>query len=184
LISSHNFENILFYPPFQLYELSVPFSLFLTQFLYFAKVAKFAGKLHFTLKKHTLFQVLLPPKNHLTTKFTHNTTISTMANSHNTWGLVGVFCEGRFKTMFFVGVLMGVQMKGAKKVLRHRRRRVRRRRGRPRKTYNQTPISHRRRSHGRQKRRRNHPHRRKSSTQTPQRHHDHNLGPRKKNFKR
>jgi hypothetical protein len=99
-------------------------------------------------------------------------------------GISWFLCEGRFKTMFFVGVLMGVQMKGAKKVLRHRRRRLRRRRGRPRKTYNQTPISHRRRSHGPHKRRRNHPHRRKSSNQTPQRHHDHNLSPQKKNFKR
>jgi hypothetical protein len=92
------------------------------------------------------------------------------------------FCEGSLKPCFFVGVLMGVQMKGARKVFRHRRRRRRRRQ--PRKTYNQTHISHRRRSDGPQKKRRNHPHTGKSSTQTPQRHHDHNLGPPKKNFKR
>jgi hypothetical protein len=116
-------------------------------------------------------------------KFTHNSTISTMANSQH-MGISWFFCGGRFEDMFLVGLLMGNQMRGTKKVLRHRRRRRRRRRGRPRKTYNQTPISYRRRSHGPHKRRTNHPHKRKSSTQTPQRHHDHNLGPQKKKFKR
>lgn len=76
------------------------FLFFLTQFLYFANLANFSGKPHFTLKKKHIFPSSSPPKNHKTTKFTHNSTISTMANSHNTWGLVGFSVKEGLKPCF------------------------------------------------------------------------------------